>query len=186
MSIKVILVPYRAEHVEKYHKWMSSSELQELTGSEPLSLEEEFEMQKTWKEDKDKCTFIVLHKETFNETGNEVEAMVGDTNLFLSEDSTAEAEIMIADTRHRGKGLGWESMLLMLRFGVEKLGIKMFEAKIKMSNTASIKMFQKIGFEEVSRSDAFKEITMSLNVNKDFCEWLQARCSWDIKSYNHC
>ena len=62
MSIKVILVPYRAEHVEKYHKWMSSSELQELTGSEPLSLEEEFEMQKTWKEDKDKCTFIVLSK----------------------------------------------------------------------------------------------------------------------------
>ena len=37
---KVIMVPYRKEHVEKYHGWMKSKELQELTGSEPLSLGE--------------------------------------------------------------------------------------------------------------------------------------------------
>ncbi|TYJ55518.1 hypothetical protein B9479_003790 [Cryptococcus floricola] len=42
---KVILVPYRAEHVPEYHEWMKSPELLELTASEPLSLEEEYEMQ---------------------------------------------------------------------------------------------------------------------------------------------
>ena len=52
------------------------------------------------------CTFIVLHKETFNETGSEIDAMVGDTNLFLSEEKTAEAEIMVAEKDHRGQGLG--------------------------------------------------------------------------------
>merc|ERR1712098_339699 len=114
----------------------------------------------------DKCTFIVLHKETFNETGSEVETMV-------------------AEKGHRGQGLGWESMLLMLRFGVKKLGIQIFEAKIKMSNNASIKMFQKIGFKEISRSDVFEEITLSLHVNDEFCQWLQNSCSWEIKSYNH-
>lgn len=37
----VILIPYRKEHVPKYHKWMESSELREATASERLTLEEE-------------------------------------------------------------------------------------------------------------------------------------------------
>ena len=43
--------------------------------------------------------------------------MVGDTNLFLQEDTTcAEAEIMVAEPEARGKRVGWESLLLMLRW----------------------------------------------------------------------
>lgn len=45
---KVILVPYTAAHVPKYHEWMRDPALLQATGSEPLSLDEEYQMQHSW------------------------------------------------------------------------------------------------------------------------------------------
>lgn len=165
----VILVPYCEHHVEKYHRWMQSEELQRLTGSEPLTLEQEYEMQASWRDSEDKCTFIILDKILYQQTQDEVQSMVGDTNLFLGpkEESegggelhqqTAEAEIMIAESAARGRKLGWESINLMLKYGAQVLRIGKFEAKIKHDNLASIKMFEKLGFEKVSERNVFGEV----------------------------
>jgi len=159
----VILVPYQKKHVEKYHQWMKSTELQELTGSEPLTLEEEYEMQISWREDKDKCTFIVLDKEKVDEGLDEIECMVGDTNLFIQQndddETIAEAEIMIAESSARGKGFGQQALSLMIQYGVQVLEIKKYIAKIKFGNTASEKLFEKLGFAVESRSKVFEETT---------------------------
>ena len=106
-----VLVPYRPEHVERYHAWMQAPELLQATGSEPLSLQEEYDMQQSWRDDDAKCTFIVLARdhlddkqtELLDETSNNttlrlkedfiqtsVDAMVGDVNLFLSEEEEEE------------------------------------------------------------------------------------------------
>ena len=40
---------------------------------------------------------------------------------------------MIAEEGSRGKGLGKEAMALMLNYGARKLGVRTFEARIKVS-----------------------------------------------------
>lgn len=95
---RVVFVPYCEQHVCTYNNWMKDPWLREMTASEPLSLEEEFAMQKSWREDDDKLTFIVLDK-------GRGEAMAGDVNLFLNDHedrSTGEIEVMIAEAESRG------------------------------------------------------------------------------------
>ncbi|XP_051888721.1 N-acetyltransferase 9 [Pristis pectinata] len=173
---RAVLVPYSAGHVPRYHQWMKSEELLKLTASEPLTLEQEYQMQRSWRDDDDKCTFIVLDKVRWTSgLYTEEECMVGDVNLFLTdpEDPTmAEIEIMIAEPSFRGKGFGKEVTLMMMYYGVTKLGITKFQAKINLENIISIAMFRNMHFKEVSVSDVFQEVTLWLIVDDCRKKWL--------------
>ncbi|XP_041888412.1 N-acetyltransferase 9 isoform X2 [Corvus kubaryi] len=183
---KVTLVPYTAAHVLRYHEWMQSEELQRLTASEPLSLEQEYEMQRSWQNDADKCTFIVLDAGCWPGQAEE-NSMVGDVNLFLTntEDPTlGEIEIMIAEPSYRGRGFGKEATLLMMAYGVRNLGITKFEAKIGQENEASICMFKKLHFKEVAVNSVFQEVTLRLDVSDQERRWLLEQTNhMEEKSY---
>ncbi|CAJ2507779.1 Uu.00g089650.m01.CDS01 [Anthostomella pinea] len=106
---KVLLVPYEARHVLKYHEWMQDPAIREATASDQLSLDEEYENQLSWRASADKLTFIVCEPlsdirgdadddngpdRSENDGGGsesvaagEVdtpERMIGDVNLFLT------------------------------------------------------------------------------------------------------
>ncbi|XP_062072468.1 alpha/beta-tubulin-N-acetyltransferase 9 isoform X2 [Lepus europaeus] len=179
---KVALVPYTPEHVPRYHEWMQSEELQRLTASEPLSLEQEYAMQRSWREDADKCTFIVLDAERWQAQPGapEESCMAGDVNLFLTDpgDPTlGEIEVMIAEPSCRGKGLGTEAVLAMLSYGVTKLGLTKFEAKIGQGNEPSLQLFRKLHFEQVAVSSVFQEVTLRLTMNTCERQWLLEQTS---------
>lgn len=44
---------YSSILILRYHQWMTDPELQKLTASEPLSLDQEYEMQEAWRNDDD-------------------------------------------------------------------------------------------------------------------------------------
>ncbi|KAG6336359.1 hypothetical protein ID866_2716 [Astraeus odoratus] len=187
---KVVLVPYGEEHVEKYHQWMSDPILRELTASEPLTLEEEYEMQKKWREDPDKLTFIILALQSEGDISSY--PMVGDVNLFLkghpaSDDFEAEVEIMIADSSsnlesaYRRRGFALEAMRLMLVYVTgspeafvcppipqtvppppEPLPIspQNLVVRISQDNYPSIALFERFQFSVVKVVEVFNEVEM--------------------------
>lgn len=113
---------------------MVNQEIQQATASEPLSLEEEYKMQQSWRTDKDKLTFITclpLPGERTSIIAGEQDAtarMIGDVNLFLTEDNSngdenanantllGEIELMIATKENQGRGYGRASLLAFLQF----------------------------------------------------------------------
>ncbi|KAJ2390615.1 hypothetical protein GGI05_003174 [Coemansia sp. RSA 2603] len=144
-----------------------------MTGSEPLSIEEEYSMQQSWRNDKDKCTFIVLAKDS---DANEHDIyddskMIGDVNFYLNnhyEPHEAELEVMIAEDGFSGKGIATEVLKLMMHYAVNDVGVTDFVVRIKDTNAASIHIFEsKLGFEETERSSAFNEVTLRRKVTDD-------------------
>ena len=88
---------------------MKDTYLLEMTGSESLTYEEEVTMQQSWRDDPNKCTFIILKSSlsvsqederqqedesqpTIINVTDHLDSMVGDVNLFLSEIDDDEEE----------------------------------------------------------------------------------------------
>ncbi|KAJ8589845.1 hypothetical protein M405DRAFT_933225 [Rhizopogon salebrosus TDB-379] len=187
---RVILVPYQTEHVQQYHQWMSDPVLRELTASEPLTLDEEYSMQKKWQDDPDKLTFIILARE--NDEDLSANRMVGDINLFLKgqpedDEFEAEVEIMIAELAYRRKGLALEALRLMLTYVTAPpfspcaslpshtlstpppppplplpVHPSRLVVRISRSNQPSIKLFLQLGFAVVRVVEVFDEVEMRM------------------------
>lgn len=101
----------------------------------------------------------------------------GDVNFFLNDHddrSIAEIEIMIAEPSSRRKGIATEALQMFMAYGVSALGVMKFRAKIGEDNSSSLQLFQKLGYQEISRSAVFKEVTLELAVEGDVKEQLTA------------
>ncbi|KAL4523162.1 hypothetical protein Ndes2526A_g07865 [Nannochloris sp. 'desiccata'] len=167
---RVILVPYRKEHVPQYHEWMANPALLEATASEPLSIEEEYGMQVSWAEDEAKCTFIIIDPNLPDTegTGTHGGGMAGDVNLYWNDHddpNTAEIEIMVAEQRSRRKGIAREVLTLLMTYALSQLKVTTFRAKIGDDNIPSQSLFKSLGYEQVNRSEVFKEVTLELSGN---------------------
>ncbi|KAL2263599.1 hypothetical protein VTK26DRAFT_6066 [Humicola hyalothermophila] len=203
-TAKALLVPYERRHVPTYHGWMEDPAIQEATASERLTLEEEYENQESWRASHDKLTFIICQPLSAGGGATSVRAgeadaperMVGDVNLFLypyeGEDDgegdedpaepefcVGEIDIMIADHRHRGKGLGRavvqaflhyisrRSESILLEYSQDKgvqapPKLKLLMAKINEGNAKSIALFKSLGFEQEGAVNYFGEIKLVL------------------------
>ncbi|CEI69412.1 unnamed protein product [Fusarium venenatum] len=189
---KALLVPYEAHHVRQYHAWMQDPDIQDATASEPMTLEEEYENQQSWRTSSDKLTFIVCGPVTQDtslvksSTADADALMRGDINFFLypfeSDDEddttdtqgwvTGEVDVMIASPSHRGQGLGQAAVCALLVYirkhidGIlaeyEAKELKGLMVKIKEGNKSSRALFEKLGFVQKGEVNYFGEILMTI------------------------
>ncbi|KAF8343184.1 acyl-CoA N-acyltransferase [Cantharellus anzutake] len=198
----VVLVPYRQEHVQTYHEWMKDPDLLNLTASMPLTLEQEYDMQRSWHLDEDKLTFIVLARSSLQIGSDALTAedtlrmkMIGDVNMFFKDEREVECEIMIAEREYRRKGCALEALRLLLRYvtsdmkGSEMsrqssphlpIDPKSLLARVGASNEPSIALFRKLGFSTSKYVEVFDEVEMRFawdpdtSQPKDVDKWMSS------------
>ncbi|KAL6765195.1 GNAT domain-containing protein [Haematococcus lacustris] len=171
------LVPYRSHHVETYNRWMQDPHLQQTTESEPLSIEEEYAMQASWRDDEAKCTFIILDTSQPDTpgTGQHGGMMAGDVNLYLNDPDSqgvAEIEVMVAEPACRRRGIAREALQLVQAYAVQRLAVVRFRAKVLEDNEPSLRLFKQLGYSEARRVQVFKEVHLELG-REDGAHWEQ-------------
>jgi RimJ/RimL family protein N-acetyltransferase len=174
-----------------YHKWLQSEEMLELTASEPLSIEEEYDMQKKWETENDKSIFLIMAKD-FDKNIDDVAkgGIIGDVNLFYQADDedgdVAEIDIMIAEKECQRKGYGLEAVALMLKYGIEYHKVNVFKSIISVDNIPSKSLFKnKFNFKTHSISEVFKEETLLKKVDEEFIKKLNDILDghWSVEDY---
>lgn len=196
---KIILVPYCQHHVEKYHGWMQDAELQAATASEPLTLQAEYGMQRSWRQDSDKLTFIscVPPKSDRNAERKDDEMGIGDVNLFIivaegdagELSLVGEIEIMVADKQYQGMGMGRAALLAFMKYILRhqseilqeyfstpreiesRPALDHFQVKIGETNHRSLHLFESIGFRRINPApNFFGEWELRMEVTPDDVE----------------
>ena len=158
---KCKLVPYTKDCVKTYHSWfVKYPELLEATGSEFLTLAEEYENQKSWENDESKLTFLIMCLDPNK-------YLCGDINAFFSLDeddptlTVAELNLMVAEPSAQRRGIATEALDLFMQYIGEILFLNkkkiVFIAKIQITNHASINLFEKMGFTRFKTVLCFNE-----------------------------
>ena len=98
--------------------------------------------------------------------------LVGDGDLRRVERDRAEVAILVGDRSIQGKGLGTRFGVMMHAFAFRGLGLARLYASIIPANAASLRLFEKLGYERDGSPDARRyadeddDVTLSLTAER--------------------
>lgn len=137
---------------DKYLGWLNDKEVTEYLEIryKRYTLESLRDYVRSFKTDDSKFLFGVFSKENDEHIGN---GTIYNINYFIG---TFDIGYLIGEKQYWGKEAGSETLLMLLKFGFEDLGLRKFFGGIYSNHVKGRFVLQKIGFKQEARlSDRF-------------------------------
>jgi UDP-4-amino-4,6-dideoxy-N-acetyl-beta-L-altrosamine N-acetyltransferase len=137
----IYLRPITAEDTDMVVAWRNHDEVvKNFIYRKPISREEHLNWLET------KVNTGLVHQ--FVVCMNEDDMPIGSVYLqhFDEENSKAESGIFLGDECEKGKGIGTESLRLLMKYAFEVLGLHKLMARALSYNMASLKLHEKAGY----------------------------------------
>ena len=135
---KVVLRPVRLDDAPRFVAWFNNPSVNRYLHIRKLTLPEEKQWVKTRKKERPQTTFAIDTSEGIH---------VGRTSLILDKrNNNASFGIMIGEPRYWGRGLGSETVQLMLDLAFRKMKLHRVELKVYSYNPRARKVYIRAGF----------------------------------------
>jgi [ribosomal protein S5]-alanine N-acetyltransferase len=141
-SPDVIIRPIQFSDLKRIYGWLKQSDIIEsiLLGKRINALEEEIKWFEKYSKDDTKNVFAIEFKHHH----------VGNASLFNIDKfhGRANLSIFIGDENCRGKGLGYETLRIVLNFAFNNMSLYRISLEVLEDNLHAINCYKKIGMQE--------------------------------------
>jgi RimJ/RimL family protein N-acetyltransferase len=148
LGTRCYLSPVRVEDAEKYFEWVNDLEvsvnLRTYSQQIPFEIEKEY-LEKFAKNQTNDYLFGIIAKDS--------DLLIGNCVLMNPDfiNRNAELGIFVGDKNYWGKGIGTESIMLLLDFGFNVLNLHNIWLSFYDFNTKSKRIYEKCGFKTIGR-----------------------------------
>lgn len=155
-SKNVVLSPVRSDQaaIEKYMFWMNDPSIRRFINTNgkvyPYGYEKEWAEKRSKECNPDLINFGINSKEL---EGKGYDPLIGNCRLArVSLFGTYQVGILIGEKSYLGKGLGTETISLLLKIAFNDLNAHRVELNLDSMNERAYKCYKKCGFKEIGRS----------------------------------
>ena len=136
------LRPIKMSDAPRFARWFSDPEVHQFLAlrKKNITLKEEQKFLRKKLKDKGQCNFAI-------DTIDGVH--IGSVGFKLAPlDKRATLGIAIGDKQYWGKGCGTDAMIVILRYGFQKLRLHKIELEVHNYNPRAIAVYEKLGFRQ--------------------------------------
>lgn len=174
-GINVCLTAIREDDMDAIENWFNNVEFlryYDMLPAIPQSRREVEKMVKSYQDSQERCIFAIREKETEKIIG------IAGFDEIISSNGTATIFIGIGNDSFKGRGLGKETMSLLIDYGFSELNFYRIQLNVISYNEAAIKLYEKLGF---IREGTYRKFILRDEKRFDMYLYGMLRTEWEAR-----